>query len=369
MKPCQIHTLSLPDRYRVIAISDIHGCLGVFLDLLEQVDYRPEEDFLILPGDFFGKGPMDVETLNYIHRLVRTTPRAHALAGNVDLWSRSLCFYSDMDALMEKIGGAPWSILGVAAREMGLGEADIPRHYAAIQNHLLDRCGPALEWLISLPLAIDTPDVLFVHAGVENLPRWQDSREDLVLWQPSFFEARHQVGKWVAAGHLPARNYSEAGYGDGPAFSPERRSIALDGGAQVLLGGCLGALLVEKDRAGAPLRLSTRRADSSSKRTLDFAAPGDYTGFVRVTYLHPFLDILEEGPAFSRVRMHHSGETGLAKNQHITEENGRLCTRFHLSAFAPVRPGEVVSVIEDHSPWLLIRNQAGDLGWVECPQP
>ena len=192
MKPCQIQTLDLPDRYRLIAVSDIHGCLEVFLDLLAQVNYRPEEDFLILPGDFFGKGPMDVETLNYIHRLVRTTPRAHALAGNVDLWSRSLCFYGDMGALMKKIEGLPRNILSVAARELGLGDVT-PENYAAVRDSLLDRCGPALEWLSALPLAIDTPDMLFVHAGVEDLPRWQDSRAELVLRQPAFFKARRRV--------------------------------------------------------------------------------------------------------------------------------------------------------------------------------
>lgn len=325
MKPEEIFTLSLPPSYRLLAVSDIHGSLDLFRELLVTARYRPGEDFLILAGDLCGKGPQDQETLRWMFRWVRETPRVHALAGNVDLW---------------------WAQETLTPQE---------------QRSL----APELRWLCSLPIAIDTPDLLFVHAGVEPLPRWQDSDRELVLRQQHFYTVDHGVNKWVAAGHLPTRNYDDAEYGDGVLFCEARRTIALDGGNRVLLGGRLNALIVEKEPE-APPRFSQVWADAFPKLIAAQDRAGDWSGFVRVTYLHPQLEILERGPAFSRVRMLHSGETGLAKNELIHEVEGALCTWFHLSAFPPVRAGEQVSVIDGSCPgWLLIRNQAGQMGWVE----
>ena len=41
---------------RKIVISDIHGNLDLYLKLLDQISYKPNEDCLILLGDLIEKG-------------------------------------------------------------------------------------------------------------------------------------------------------------------------------------------------------------------------------------------------------------------------------------------------------------------------
>lgn len=51
----KIQMLSLPNDARVIVVSDIHGELDLFLELLEDVQFN-EEDYLIINGDLCEKG-------------------------------------------------------------------------------------------------------------------------------------------------------------------------------------------------------------------------------------------------------------------------------------------------------------------------
>ncbi|MDY6852448.1 MAG: metallophosphoesterase [Thermodesulfobacteriota bacterium] len=37
---------------RIFAIGDIHGCLGKLLDLLNLIDWDPEDDTLVFIGDY-----------------------------------------------------------------------------------------------------------------------------------------------------------------------------------------------------------------------------------------------------------------------------------------------------------------------------
>lgn len=50
---------------RKIVISDIHGNLDLYKRLLIKIDYKPNEDCLILLGDIIEKGPKNLETLHY----------------------------------------------------------------------------------------------------------------------------------------------------------------------------------------------------------------------------------------------------------------------------------------------------------------
>ena len=48
---------------RLIAISDIHGSLGLLRQLLAKVRYVPVEDVLVLAGDLIEKGPQSLASL------------------------------------------------------------------------------------------------------------------------------------------------------------------------------------------------------------------------------------------------------------------------------------------------------------------
>ncbi|ORX60268.1 Metallo-dependent phosphatase, partial [Hesseltinella vesiculosa] len=48
---------ALPDRERVFIMGDIHGCLDEFNQLIEEIQFNPSNDLLILAGDLVAKGP------------------------------------------------------------------------------------------------------------------------------------------------------------------------------------------------------------------------------------------------------------------------------------------------------------------------
>ncbi|MEE1354666.1 MAG: metallophosphoesterase, partial [Absicoccus porci] len=65
---------------RTIAISDIHGNYDRYLALLKKIHYRPNQDRLILVGDFIEKGPKNLLLLRYIMHQAETED-VHVLMG------------------------------------------------------------------------------------------------------------------------------------------------------------------------------------------------------------------------------------------------------------------------------------------------
>jgi serine/threonine protein phosphatase 1 len=63
---------------------------------------------------------------------------------------------------------------------------------------------PHIEFLRSLPILVDTPDVLFVHAGIDPLRSIKDQNDDdLVFIRHRFFESPVPLPKLIVHGHTP----------------------------------------------------------------------------------------------------------------------------------------------------------------------
>lgn len=55
---------------RTLMISDIHGCIKQFNELLYVSKFNPLEDKLILLGDYVDRGPRSKETVERVIELV-----------------------------------------------------------------------------------------------------------------------------------------------------------------------------------------------------------------------------------------------------------------------------------------------------------
>ncbi len=64
-------------------ISDIHGCYDEFNTLLKDVEYNPEEDKLILVGDYVDRGLKSKEVVEQVKSMVEEWG-VIALKGNHD---------------------------------------------------------------------------------------------------------------------------------------------------------------------------------------------------------------------------------------------------------------------------------------------
>ncbi len=71
---------------RVIVIGDVHGCLDELEQLLEKLEYCPENDILYFLGDIINRGPYSKEVFYKIKSLnavsVLGNHEYHALHGD-----------------------------------------------------------------------------------------------------------------------------------------------------------------------------------------------------------------------------------------------------------------------------------------------
>lgn len=67
------------------AIGDIQGCYDEFMQLLDKVDYQPDEDKLWLLGDLINRGPRNCEVLDFVIQEHETHGNITCVLGNHDL--------------------------------------------------------------------------------------------------------------------------------------------------------------------------------------------------------------------------------------------------------------------------------------------
>ncbi|PIE93785.1 serine/threonine protein phosphatase [Bacillus fungorum] len=80
----KIKKLSIPNDVRVIIISDIHGELDLFKELLHKVNFK-DEDYLIINGDLCEKGRNSIGAVNYVMDLVVSKPNVYVIEGNCEV--------------------------------------------------------------------------------------------------------------------------------------------------------------------------------------------------------------------------------------------------------------------------------------------
>ena len=66
-------------------ISDIHGHLKLFKDMLEKIEFDYKTDELYLLGDYVDWGPDSIETILFVMELDKKYDNIHVLIGNHDL--------------------------------------------------------------------------------------------------------------------------------------------------------------------------------------------------------------------------------------------------------------------------------------------
>jgi serine/threonine protein phosphatase 1 len=174
---------------RRFAATDIHGCLRTFRYLVENELRLAPADALYLLGDYVNKGPDSAGVLDYIMQLQATGYQVLCLRGNHE------------HELLATIHGTPnanhmWK--AEAERAMTLASfgvaqpADIAARYVA--------------WMEALPLELELPDFVLVHAGYNFALPPAEMRRDQhsMLYTKHFvFDPSRLAGKHLLRGHVP----------------------------------------------------------------------------------------------------------------------------------------------------------------------
>lgn len=178
-------------------ISDLHGHYKLFKQMLETINYKPEDTLYIL-GDMIDRGEEPIELVQYIMK----QPNMKVLLGNHEnLMLNVLADPEDEKAL------ALWNRNGgevTYEQYKGLSE----REQEELSNFLLE-----------LPLFIELEDYLLVHAGIrveEEGLTWKDVcdkqiRRDFIWMRDEFIQHPTIVDKKIIFGHTQTFRFDKPG--------------------------------------------------------------------------------------------------------------------------------------------------------------
>lgn len=223
---------------RTLLISDIHGELTLFEELLKKASFNEQEDQLVLLGDYIDRGPSSKDVLNKVAYL--KSQGAQVLMGNheqimLDVFENENKY--DWDFWLNTAGGL------ATMRSYGFSETDVKKA-GTLENFslipfLTKEIIQHLEFIRHLDTVIEQGEFIFVHAGVDpNIPLQQNSNKSL-LWIRDEFHTGYHGDQTVVFGHTPTPRLHHDKKNHQIYFG-DNRIIGIDGGAS--FGGQLNCL-------------------------------------------------------------------------------------------------------------------------------
>ncbi|MGV1838491.1 metallophosphoesterase family protein [Rhizobium rhizogenes] len=189
-------------------IGDVHGRYDL-LSALERKIFTdaatlPGRKLIVMLGDYIDRGPASAQVIS---RLMAPPPNGFdriCLTGNHEM---AMLDYIDGDISLDD-----WVALGGDATLKSYG-ADIQtlrQQYP--QQKKLDTFlrtwlpDDHINFLRSLPILLDTPEALFVHAGIDpDRPIAEQGDDDLVYIRSRFHDSAQPLPKLIIHGHTPVK--------------------------------------------------------------------------------------------------------------------------------------------------------------------
>ncbi|OMC81504.1 metallophosphoesterase family protein [Viridibacillus sp. FSL H8-0123] len=229
---------------KTILISDIHGELKKFQELLNLANYSPDEDRLVLLGDYIDRGPNSADVLDLIMKLQQNG--AIVLIGNHEnLMEKAFTEKTEYawKHWTERCGGKETLLsYGFSKEEIqGIGEGEqftVPQ----LQSKKLDE---HLAFIKNLHIYIEDEDYIFVHAGIDpHIPVSETEKETLIWIREEFYNG-YTGSKTIVFGHTPTSNLHQSENNHNVYFG-QNNIIGIDGGA--VFGGQLNCLELPSKR-------------------------------------------------------------------------------------------------------------------------
>lgn len=215
---------------RILTISDIHGEWEKLEQLLASVAYNPEQDQLVLAGDYIDRGPHSKQVLDKVMQLYEQG--AIVLKGNHEDMMVKACT-SDEQRLWEKwttINGGDKTLLSYGIEPVAAIEDRNFADQEELQNHL--------AFIQKLDSYYETDRYIFVHGGVHPSTELNKTDPYVLLWIRDEFHNGYTGEKTVIFGHTPTANFHGEGCCD--VYFGKNNIIGIDGGA--VYGGRLNCL-------------------------------------------------------------------------------------------------------------------------------
>ena len=184
------YEVSYMEYRRILAIGDMHGHFTRLLSLFHKIDFDPEQDFLILLGDYIDRGNENMRCFRWAMEMSEKK-NVIALRGNHE--QMMLYYYM----LGEEEAGI-WLPNGGNHTKAEL-EAWIRRDPDALQK--------SLEFIARRPfyhqMFINGKEYIFCHAGLKPGVPLEKQGEDSLLWIRNEFYLNYTGTAEVIVGHTP----------------------------------------------------------------------------------------------------------------------------------------------------------------------
>ena len=175
----------------IYAVGDVHGCLDLLLQLLDEVQPNLEQDVLLFMGDYIDRGPDSRRVVDYILKLRQKYPREHiiCLKGNHEAMLQD--FLQDRERAMFMFNGG----LRTIRNYWGENWESLPRLLLPPEHE---------EFYRELRPYYETPDYIFAHAGLKpGVPLAEQEEKDLLWIRGQFIASQEDFGRLVIFGHTP----------------------------------------------------------------------------------------------------------------------------------------------------------------------
>jgi protein phosphatase len=358
-----VHIQPVSD-YRVVVISDIHGHLDHFKDLLEQVALKAE-DYLIILGDYINRGPKSYETLQYVMGLNKR-PNTVVLKGNHESFmERPLRENDHVGEIVEFLKTDPYDTLWHSFGDLSgrpLHRCDDPESF---RQHLLKTFDNELTYLEKRPILLYFDEFLFVHGGYdENFSLEEDETKFLKY---DFFDRESCVQeKKVVVGHFPACILRDDVLSNQPYFNRQKNIITIDGGLGVKGSGELNALIIEK--VDGQITYSNRQVNDFEEVEIIKTHSFDEEVPVYVHWPNKEFELLEHGDEMSLCRHEETKRTFTIFNELIEYDEDKYRLKYEFAnTFFNLPVGARVKKCKVFNKCVLIKHD--DLfGWIRRDQ-
>lgn len=403
-----------PAGGRLIAVSDIHGCVHYLRGLLNKLRFSGR-DTLVIIGDLIEKGPESLATVRFVLDLIAQGFHVAVSMGNVemsrladltgngpdadqrflqtlrydhDVWKRGL-FLDMMDELgislknvisddtsdgvspsnsfVDKITPDGASSKGASDNRISPDSA-FSKHASriaipALKQTLLRHYRREIDWLLTLSTVLTAGNFIFAHAGVptDDLSLLRETDAWDCLKRTAFLHENVRFTRYIVTGHWPVTLYRSDIDNMSPIYDTEKRIVAIDGGCALKAGAQLNALILPaeaQDMSQARFEhyddFPVIRADHPQK---------ERKATVHMRYFDCSVDVLEETDDLVRLRHQSTGRIFLAPKYLLYHRPGKpvQCDDYS-DALLEVHTGDQLSVVKETSIGRIVKKN-GELGW------
>lgn len=221
---------------RILVISDIHGEIEKFEQLLEEAQYDAKQDQLILLGDYVDRGLNARAVIEKVKELKEDG--ALVLKGNhEDMMIKALTTTDEersWNHWVKRNGGDKTLYsYGFVEEDIMVNEKDFRK--PILQSRVLEE---HVKFIQKLDHYIETEEYIFVHAGVEPLKRVSECEPYTLMWIRNEFHSEYSGEKVVVFGHTETKTLH--GNDNCNVYFGNNCIIGIDGGA--VYGGQLNCL-------------------------------------------------------------------------------------------------------------------------------